>query len=506
MSYEYPLESFQVLWESNPLVIMDTNVFLNLYRYSPETTEAILSVLDSIPEEQIWIPAQVLEEYNTNKQDVIKKNHTKYKAVTREINRIMLTTENDISKQFNQYTKFKFPKVNELEQTIKSSIMEIKAKCEKYEKDIRDEVARNTQMLQDDKINTFINKLVIHNNIGKPFSFSQLLNIYNEGEQRYKYKIPPGYMDEIKDKTDPTKRQKFGDLIMWKQILEHAKIQKSNVIFLTLDEKEDWWILDKDKRPIRPRDELFSEFMEYSNQELVIMNLTNFYNHTAWISNIQNCRTFIEINADSLSKSFIKHHFNWLEVLNSNENLYTYFRNFTDIVAFNNNILDYLKIYAASQPEIEIEIIDFNENEAYLKGHFSTNLKVQLSESSPFDPLNPPIVYYAEILFLGSIEFYFEVDYTQSDNYVKTNTLKGNIYGFTVFDITSPYHQINSNKSQNLCNECGEPNAEYLNYYNEPVCAKCMGNYDACSECGKLFLPEHLNGGICSQCEKVEVY
>ncbi|HDR7545086.1 PIN-like domain-containing protein [Bacillus sp. CH_442] len=50
---------------------MDTNVLLELYRYSPDTTEHILNVLNSLPKHQLWIPAQVIEEYTKNRVSVI---------------------------------------------------------------------------------------------------------------------------------------------------------------------------------------------------------------------------------------------------------------------------------------------------------------------------------------------------------------------------------------------------------------------------------------------------
>ena len=75
-------------------------------------------------------------------------------------------------------------------------------------------------MLSKDKIQLFIDTIKEHGNVGSPFNISTLLKLYTEGEQRYKYKIPPGYEDLQKDQKDETKRQKFGDLILWKQILK----------------------------------------------------------------------------------------------------------------------------------------------------------------------------------------------------------------------------------------------------------------------------------------------
>lgn len=72
---------------------MDTNVILNLYRYSPDTSEHILNVLNSFPKNQLWIPLQVFEEYTQNREVVITE------------------TENSLYKQFTRSNKFIFPKM-----------------------------------------------------------------------------------------------------------------------------------------------------------------------------------------------------------------------------------------------------------------------------------------------------------------------------------------------------------------------------------------------------------
>ena len=55
-------------------------------------------------------------------------------------------------------------------------------------------------------------------------------DLYVEGEERFKASIPPGYMD--KSKSGETSsfvcnglsyQRRFGDLILWKQILAFAK-------------------------------------------------------------------------------------------------------------------------------------------------------------------------------------------------------------------------------------------------------------------------------------------
>ncbi|WP_186314337.1 MULTISPECIES: PIN-like domain-containing protein [Bacillus cereus group] len=71
--------------------------------------------------------------------------------------------------------------------------------------------------------------------------------------------MPPDYEDLKKDKSAPTKMRKFEYLIVWKEILIQAQENKKSIIFVNMDEKEDWWILDKDSEPQMRRGEFCND-------------------------------------------------------------------------------------------------------------------------------------------------------------------------------------------------------------------------------------------------------
>ena len=88
-----------------------------------------------------------------------------------------------------------------------------------------------------------------------------LPNLYKEADDRYKREKPPGFMD-AKEKED---ERKYGDFILWKQILEFAKKESRPIIFVTGEKKVDWWI-KKNGKIISPHVELRREFHEYVHQ------------------------------------------------------------------------------------------------------------------------------------------------------------------------------------------------------------------------------------------------
>lgn len=105
--------------------------------------------------------------------------------------------------------------------------------------------------------------------VGKPFSGEEKLKIEQEGEKRYAGKIPPGYKDSKKVEN------RFGDLLVWKEIIGYAKSKKVDIIFVTHDQKEDWWNIINGKT-IGPRIELRKEFYEETGRIFHMYTMSTF--------------------------------------------------------------------------------------------------------------------------------------------------------------------------------------------------------------------------------------
>ena len=74
---------------------------------------------------------------------------------------------------------------------------------------------------------------------------------------RYDSQIPPGYKDAGKDDGG------VGDLLIWRTILQLASTHENHVIFVSGDEKGDWW-QQAEKQSLYPRFELIYEFSRAS--------------------------------------------------------------------------------------------------------------------------------------------------------------------------------------------------------------------------------------------------
>ena len=96
--------------------------------------------------------------------------------------------------------------------------------------------------------------------VGEEFSVDQLDKIYKEGEDRYKAKIPPGYAD-AKDKPG---NERFGDLVIWKEILKKTEEVETAIVFVTADTKDDWF-LNSTGKTLGPRPELVAEIKKFKD-------------------------------------------------------------------------------------------------------------------------------------------------------------------------------------------------------------------------------------------------
>lgn len=233
-------EEIEELWK-NSIFIFDTNILLNLYRYSEETSLKLIETIEAL--KNIWIPYQVGLEFYRKRLIVISDQKKSFEEFEKKMNDIINTVEDKNRNPF--FSSDLLSKLKLIREDIKK---EVDIKKEFYDKTLTKDILLER-----------INKL-FDNKVGKEPTSEELKTIYNEGEKRYKDNIPPGFKDNSKPGND-----KFGDLIIWKQIINKAKVDSIDVIFISDDRKEDWW-LDHQGKTISPRPELLKEFNIETNK------------------------------------------------------------------------------------------------------------------------------------------------------------------------------------------------------------------------------------------------
>jgi PIN domain-containing protein len=135
---------------------------------------------------------------------------------------------------------------------------------------------------EDDPIKDSITSL-FSGRVGPKYSPDRLKEIYKEGRIRYKNKIPPGFRDE---KNKPLDSQKYGDLVLWHQIIDMAKENEKPVILITDDLKGDWW-QKRNGKTIGPHPDLINEFHENSKFTFYMYSTDPFMKHAKNYYNIE---------------------------------------------------------------------------------------------------------------------------------------------------------------------------------------------------------------------------
>lgn len=268
--YSPTSEQYEKLWKE-ALFVLDTNVLLSLYRLPTLARDELIGLLELL-KDRLWVPHQVGLEFQRGRLTVIANERK--------------STEDALSAAQNVVGQVK-NKVEGLQIDKRGLGIESKP--------LLDELERSNQRLIDaitaihnsqlDVSSTDIVRQKLDNlldgRIGKaPSTQEELDSMVSDGEYRFNNKIPPGFADVDKDKNpndssfifDHIKYQrKFGDLILWKQLLEHVKESNTvKVLFITADRKEDWWWREQGKT-IGPHPELMREIKRVGGVELFWM-------------------------------------------------------------------------------------------------------------------------------------------------------------------------------------------------------------------------------------------
>lgn len=254
------LDSF--LENVDPIIVLDSSVILDLYKYAPEITENLLIILEEDIKTKIWLPGQVLEEFNNNHEKIYNRQFSSFENVPADIENKIKRFKEDSGKLIFEAKKFYHPHIDQLQNDIESKINEIIKIKDDYLQNIKADFTERKRYQIENKPLKFVESLIESKQIGEGFNKFEKFSIYNEGELRYKLSIPPGFKDENNktDKNDPSNMKKFGDLIIWKEILEKCKKDTRGILFVTGDLKEDWWELDNTNEIVGKHESLNEEF------------------------------------------------------------------------------------------------------------------------------------------------------------------------------------------------------------------------------------------------------
>lgn len=238
--YKLSEAEIQNVWD-NGFISLDTNVLFNIYKYSDETRKELFRVIRKYSP-QLWLTNHAAFEFHKNRIDVISDQIDIYGKTVEKIKEL----ESEIIKNRKTPHLSKSLQI-QFEKTIKITIKDLENKKEFYKK-----------LLLDDTILTSIST-IFNNKVGDAFLSEEMTKIEKEGEERYKRKVPPGFKDNAKGEN------RYGDLIIWKELINKAKAEQKPFIFISDDMKEDWWLRTQGTT-VSPRQELSQELYRETQQ------------------------------------------------------------------------------------------------------------------------------------------------------------------------------------------------------------------------------------------------
>ncbi|EOU1878253.1 PIN domain-containing protein [Clostridium perfringens] len=274
----YDEETNKELWDKATFVF-DANIFLNLYRYSNETKNQVIDCLEKISD-RVWIPYQTGKEFFANRVNTILAQEKVYTDLEKSLS---------MKDKINSIESIRHTTLDEQ----KEKMIDIIKKCEKEIKNVLEEDKSNYQSLIYDDPN--LNKIlkVFENKVGEEPSKEEYAKYIKIIDERYKKEIPPGYKDITKSGDE-----KYGDAINWFEIIEFAREEDKNIIYVTDDQKEDWVEIRGGKK-IGPRKELLDEFFKETGENIIgIYNTENFlkYSRKYLLPNNYDCKQNIKFN------------------------------------------------------------------------------------------------------------------------------------------------------------------------------------------------------------------
>jgi rRNA-processing protein FCF1 len=227
--------------KSKAIYVLDTNALLLPYTTSSKSIEEIYKVYKQLLDENnLYIPAQVAREFAKNRPEKIKEI---FQQLNRKRNKLqkLYSGKYPLLSDSTSYLE-----VIKMEEDIDKSLKEYSKKINKVIDEIKnwawdDPVTKTYNSLFDDKI--IVEPEINETEIKKDLDF------------RYNHKIPPGYKDGGKPDDG------IGDFLIWLTILDLAKKFEKDVIFVSGEEKSDWFHRSEGQ-VLYPRFELVMEFRE----------------------------------------------------------------------------------------------------------------------------------------------------------------------------------------------------------------------------------------------------
>jgi hypothetical protein len=230
------------------LVVLDTNVLLEGYRFNPDSRRELFSVLERLGD-RLWIPHQVASEFLRNRISVMFGLDSTYRDVISRVEAFESQAESELTEQIRILANRVAMPATERDRIIWLTTESLKQAAAALE-DHRAAHGGGLTSPASDPVLDDLRRIFV-GKVGLPPSDEELTEFAKEAGKRAEKKIPPGYRDASKEDGS-------GDYIIWAQAMQEAGRRKLPLLFVTGDYKDDWFLKVKG-RTVHARPELIAE-------------------------------------------------------------------------------------------------------------------------------------------------------------------------------------------------------------------------------------------------------
>lgn len=242
-------EEISVLWKEW-VFTPDANVLLGLYDLDPQVADELIGILDRLSDRgQLWISHQAAVEYHRKRPGMIAREVARQNKARDNIRNLLSGAIGQLDR-LREERRAPFEADEEtspLIENLRASVNETRDALENAKQDPLD-------ALDADRIRAKIAS-AFDDRVGPEYPPEKLNEMYERADRRFALGVRPGFRDARKGGV-----KKYGDAILWFQLIDYAKETKRPIVFVTDDEKDDWWLkAGREEEIVCPHPELIEE-------------------------------------------------------------------------------------------------------------------------------------------------------------------------------------------------------------------------------------------------------
>lgn len=265
------------------LVVLDTNAVLHLYSFHGQAREDFLEILTKIGD-RLFVPHQVMEEFWRNRRQALIDNSRRFK----EREEITAHWE-DVHRKYQRWHRRAVSRTEVKSETflaVEQSMDKLLSEMAHHEQEMA-AIGPDTPTFEDEVLKKLAE--ILEGKVGKRPAPGKLRDMLEEGIRRVKDQIPPGYKDNAK-----ADHRSAGDYLVWEQaLLEAERRGDTDLVFITQDNKEDWWLYPGTEEQ-RARPELVAEYKARTGRDLYLLRTVALLEYGSGLG--------IEVSTDTLDQ------------------------------------------------------------------------------------------------------------------------------------------------------------------------------------------------------------